>query len=129
MEATEAFVALLRAWVRAVACEAFQEFAPDHVEGSANTDGAPARLRAQLALIKSKEHITVKEAALLLSCSDSHIRKLVKLALKGKSRSPIPFLHLEGVTVFPLRDLLEWASPRRPPQTGRDENTPRKKAA
>lgn len=42
-----------------------------------------------------------KEAALLLSCSKSHIRKLVMLARKGKTRRPVPYIDLEGVTIFP----------------------------
>ena len=81
-------------------------------------------------MIKAKEHITVKETALLLSCSESHIRKLVKLALKGKSRRrPIPFVDLEGVTVFPLADLLEWASPQQQSQIIHDKQAIRNKAA
>ena len=72
---------------------------------------APAKLREQLALIKVKEHVTVKEAALLLSCSESHIRKLVMLSRKGKTRRPIPFVNIEGVTIFPRESLLNWASP------------------
>jgi hypothetical protein len=55
-------------------------------------DDASAKLREQLKLIKAKEHITVREAALLMSCSDSHIRKLVMLARKRKTARPIPFV-------------------------------------
>lgn len=75
------------------------------------SDDAPAKLREQLALIKAKEHVTVKEAALLLSCSESHIRKLVMLSRKGKTRRPVPFVDIEGVTIFPRESLLNWASP------------------
>ena len=75
-------------------------------------DDASAKLREHLTLIKAKEHITVREAALLMSCSDSHIRKLVALARKRKTGRPIPFVDLEGVTVFPLTTLLEWANAR-----------------
>lgn len=74
-------------------------------------DDSSAKLREQLALIKAKEHITVREAALLLSCSDSHIRKLVMLARKGKTRRPVPYVDMEGVTIFPRESLLDWASP------------------
>lgn len=70
-----------------------------------------AKLRDRLALIKAKEHITVKEAALLLSCSQSHIRKLVMLARKGKARRPVPYVDMEGVTIFPRESLLDWARP------------------
>lgn len=72
---------------------------------------APATLRAQLAFIKAKEHVTVKEAALLLSCSESHIRKLVTLARKGKTHRPVPYVDIEGITIFPRESLLEWARP------------------
>jgi hypothetical protein len=75
-------------------------------------DDSIIKLRDQLALIKAKEHITVREAALLMSCSDSHIRKLVMLARNRKTRRPIPFVDLEGVTVFPVTTLLEWANSR-----------------
>jgi len=54
--------------------------------------------------------VTVKEAALLLSCSESHIRKLVMLARKGKTRRPVPYIDLEGVIIFPREILLDWAS-------------------
>jgi hypothetical protein len=127
MEANDNLVKLLRSWIKEIAREAFQEFAGEHADRSDSTDGAPAKLREQLALIKSKERVTVKEAALLLSCSESHVRKLVKLALKGKSRRPIPSVDMDGVTVFPLRDLLEWASPQ--PQAIQEKNAIRKKAA
>jgi hypothetical protein len=99
--------------MKEIAREIFQEVARDYAVQSRTTDNGAAKLREQLALIKAKEHVTVKEAALLLSCSESHIRKLVKLARKGKSRRPIPFVDMEGVTVFSLRDLLDWASPER----------------
>jgi len=73
-------------------------------------DDRSAKLREQLAFIKAKEHVTVKEAALLLSCSESHIRKLVMLARKGKTRRPVPYIDLEGVIIFPREILLAWAS-------------------
>jgi hypothetical protein len=75
-------------------------------------DDASAKLREQLKLINAKDHITVREAALLVSCSESHIRKLVMLARKRRTNRPIPFVDLEGVTVFPLTTLLEWANAR-----------------
>ena len=57
----------------------------------------------------AKEFITVKEAHVLLGCSDGHIRNLVDKARKGRTSYPIPFLDLDGVTIFPLAKLLEWA--------------------
>lgn len=122
------FVVLLSARMKQIAEEVFKEMSQDYIGQSRVTEDASAKLREQLALIKAKERVTVKEAALLLSCSESHIRKLVKLALKGKSRRPIPFVNLEGVTVFPLLALLEWASPQQP-QVIQDEQVIRNKAA
>jgi hypothetical protein len=104
--------ALLSERMKEIAREVFQEITHAHVVHSRITDDAPAKLREQLAFIKAKEHVTVKEAALLLSCSESHVRKLVKLARKGKSCHPIPFVHMEGVTVFPVCNLLDWARPK-----------------
>jgi len=69
-------------------------------------------LQQKLALIKVKEHITVREAAMLLSCSESHIRKLIRMARKNKSPKPIPYVDMEGVTVFPREALQGWASPK-----------------
>ncbi|MFN2455491.1 MAG: hypothetical protein ABR577_14850 [Pyrinomonadaceae bacterium] len=129
MEAKDSMVALLQAWIKELAREAFQESARDYMIPPSSKDDASTKLREQLALIKSKERVTVKEAALLLSCSESHVRKLVRLAHKGKSRRPIPFVDMEGVTVFPLRDLLGWASPQQQPQGNQDKNVIRKKAA
>src|SRR5947209_929681 len=100
---------LLSERMKEIACEVFQKIVPDYLGRASASDDAPTKLRAQLALIKAKEHVTVKEAALFLSCSESHVRKLVKLARRGKSHRPIPFVDLEGVTVFPLRELSEWA--------------------
>lgn len=110
--------------MRAIAREVFQEAAHVYIEQSRETNDVSTKLREQLALIRAKEHVTVKEAALLLSCSESHVRKLIMLARKGRSRRPIPFIDMEGVTVFPLRSLLDWANPER--QT---PATPNKQAA
>ena len=104
------FVALLDERIEQIARDVLQAIIPDSALSHAS-DEASTRLRGQLELIKVKEHITVKETALLLSCSESHIRKLVMMARKGKSRRPIPFVDMEGVTVFPRETLLVWASP------------------
>lgn len=106
------FAAVLSGRMREIAQEVFREAAHDYLGQSNSANDAAARLREQIALIKAKENITIKEAALLLSCSESHIRKLLKLAIKGKSLRPIPSVPMEGVTVLPLRDLLDWASPK-----------------
>jgi len=105
------FLVLLDARIEEIARAVFLEFDGANKASVDPIDDAPAKLRQQLALIKAKEHVTVKEAALLLSCSESHIRKLVMLARKGKTRRPIPYVDMEGVTVFPRDSLLNWASP------------------
>ena len=104
------FVALLDERMKRIALEVFQANLPAPASLPA-FDEASATLRRQLELIGIKEHVTVKEAALLLSCSESHIRKLVMMARKGKSRRPIPYVDLEGVTVFPREALIAWAKP------------------
>jgi hypothetical protein len=93
------FVALLDERIEQIARDVIQAIIHDSALSHASGE-AYARLREQLELIKVKEHVTVKEVALLLSCSQSHIRKLVTMARKGKSRRPIPFVDMEGVTVF-----------------------------
>ena len=105
------FLVLLDARIEEIARAVFFEFDGVNKASAEPIDDAPAKLRQQLALIKAKEHVTVKEAALLLSCSESHIRKLVMLARKGKTRRPIPYVDMEGVTIFPRESLLNWASP------------------
>jgi hypothetical protein len=115
--------------MREIAREIFQEVARDYADQSRATDKGAATLREQLALIKAKEHVTVKEAALLLSCSESHVRKLVMLARKGKSRRPIPFVDMEGVTVFPLSSLLDWARPERQTPAITKEHATQREAA
>lgn len=106
------FIRLLDERMKEIAVEVYQEVANQQMQQSCIDDAAG--LRSTLALIKAKERITVKEAALLLSCSESHIRKLIKLARQGKTQRPIPFADIEGVTVFPPDELLVWASPKQP---------------
>jgi hypothetical protein len=106
------FLALLDARIEEISRAVFLECDDDVKAPAQPSDDAPAKLREQLAIIKAKEHITVREAALLMSCSDSHSRKLVMLARKRKTARPIPFVELEGMTVFPLGELLNWAKPQ-----------------
>lgn len=72
-------------------------------------DPVALQLQRRLALIHVKERISIAEAALLLNCSDGHIRNLVKKAKKKGAKNPIPFCDLDGVTVFNRLALLEWA--------------------
>lgn len=107
------FAGLLIERMKEIASEIFrEEIARSELNQSSNIQEVSKDLREKILYIKAKENITVKEAALLLSCSESHIRKLVMLARKGKSRRPIPFVDIEGVTIFPLRPLLEWSNPK-----------------
>src|SRR5258708_22164588 len=72
-------------------------------------DMEAANIQKALQRILIKEFISIKEAHLLLGCSDGHIRNLVDKARKKKTSHPIPFLDLDGVTVFQRLKLLEWA--------------------
>jgi len=104
------FLVLLDARIEEIARAVFLECNSTNMTSAQASDDAATKLRQQLALIKAKEHVTVKEAALLLSCSESHIRKLVMLARKGKTRRPVPYIDLEGVTIFSRESLLDWVS-------------------
>lgn len=68
------FLVLLDARIEEIARAVFLERDGANKASAEPFDDAPAKLRQQLAMIKAKEHVTVKEAALLLSCSESHIR-------------------------------------------------------
>ena len=72
-------------------------------------DVEAANIQQALQRILIKEFISIKEAHVLLGCSDGHIRNLVDKARKKKTSQPIPFLDLDGVTVFQRVKLLEWA--------------------
>ena len=72
-------------------------------------DPEALKLKHKFALIHAKERISIAEAALLLNCSDGHVRNLVKKAKKKQAKDPIPFCDLDGVTVFNRVALLEWA--------------------
>ena len=106
------FLFLLDERIAEMARAVFREFSSQSIGSRQNTDEASFQLRQQLSVIKAKEHVTVREAALLLSCSESHIRKLVTIARKNKTLRPIPFVDMEGVTVFPREALQQWASPK-----------------
>lgn len=106
------FLVLLDARIEEIARAVFLERIGEGPASTPPSDDTSSKLREQLAIIKAKEHVTVREAALLLSCSESHIRKLVTMARKGKTRRPVPYVDLEGVTVFPRGLLLDWSSPK-----------------
>lgn len=66
-------------------------------------------VRARLQIIMAKEFISVPEAALLLNCSDSHIRNLIQKAMSGRAEHPIPYNDLDGVQTLHRPSLLTWA--------------------
>ena len=70
--------------------------------------------RCRLERIMAKLYVSVGEAALLLNCSDSYLRKLVKRAQKKETRHPIPFTDLDCHVVFELSKLLAWAEQPKP---------------
>jgi hypothetical protein len=107
----DAFITALEERMRAVAKEVFAEQAMQG-QGAAHLtsdDHTALEIGKTLRAIRAKEFITIREAHVLLGCSDGHIRNLVDKARRGKTSYPIPFLDLDGVTVFPLTKLLEWA--------------------
>lgn len=66
-------------------------------------------VKHRLDRIMAKEFITLSEAAFLLSCSDGHIRNLLKKAHNGATECPIPVRDLDGLFVFNLEELLSWS--------------------
>jgi len=65
-------------------------------------DDKSAKLREQLTFIKAKEHITVREAALLMSCSDSHSQACDARSQK-KNRPAHPICRAGGNDCVPTR--------------------------
>ena len=52
---------------------------------SSSADSEDEKLAVTLRRIMAKEFVSIKETALLLNCSDGHIRNLVGKAQKGKA--------------------------------------------
>lgn len=77
-------------------------------------DDEAAGTRQALEKIKAKEFASVAEAALLMGCSDSHVRNLVEKAIADRAAYPIPFADLDGVRVFPVQELLQWTRIAKP---------------
>lgn len=78
-------------------------------------DDQAASTRQALEKIKEKEFASVSEVAQLMGCSDSHVRNLVEKALTDQATAcPIPFADLDGVRVFPVQELLQWARIAKP---------------
>jgi hypothetical protein len=75
------------------------------------------QIRDALRVIKAKEFIKVPEAALLLGCSASHVRGLLRKAETRKATDPIPFRDLDGLITFHVAELEEWAKRRKARRT------------
>jgi hypothetical protein len=108
-EADKHLLTALDERMRAIASEVFEE-RQSAGPVAAHTCADAEELYARLRRIMAKEFITIAEAALMLNCSDGHLRNLIDKAIKGKAVNPVPFLDLDGVRVFPRVKLLEWAS-------------------
>jgi hypothetical protein len=104
-------ISLLDERIRRISREVVEEQQTREQEasGSSVTDSQVRKLSETLRCIMAKEFVSIREVALLLNCSDGHVRNLVGKAQRGKASSPIPYLDLDGVTVFPRMKLLEWA--------------------
>jgi hypothetical protein len=77
-------------------------------------DDESTNIRKTLEKIKAKEFASVAEAALLMGCSDSHVRNLVEKSIVGLTPYPIPFADLDGVRVLPVQELLQWTRIAKP---------------
>jgi hypothetical protein len=82
-------------------------------------DADAEETRRAIEKIKAKEFISVEEAALLFGCSEQHLRNQVQKAIDGTAVHPIPFADIDGVTRFPLSELVEWASIPKPRAGGK----------
>lgn len=72
-------------------------------------DAVSAEYHLRLSRIRVKENISIQDAALLLNCSDGHLRNLIKKAKHRKTSRPIPFNDLDGLCTFPREELLAWS--------------------
>jgi len=94
--------------IREVATEVLAaQLTPQHITPDVSTLEADD-IRARLYVIKAKEFVSIPEAALLLNCSNSHLRNLITKAREGEAEHPIPHRDLDGVTVFNREQLLAW---------------------
>ena len=95
--------------IRRVARQVIDEQRTSEPRPDLSSDAEARKLSETVRRIMAKEFVSIKEVALLLNCSDGHVRNLVGKAMKGQASNPIPFRDLDGVTVFPRCELLEWA--------------------
>lgn len=107
----DTLISLLDERIRQISREVVEERQTKELEASGLSvnDHEVHKLSESLRRIMAKEFVSIREVALLLNCSDGHVRNLVSKAHHGKASNPIPHLDLDGVTVFPRVKLLEWA--------------------
>jgi hypothetical protein len=111
IETKDDFLVLLDERIRRISKEVAAEVVGQARDSSDRLieDTEAVNIQTALQRIMVKEFISIREAHLLLCCSDGHIRNLVDKARKKTTSHPIPFLDLDGVTVFQRVKLLEWA--------------------
>lgn len=79
--------------------------------------------KRRLSRIMAKEFITISEAAFLLSCSEGHVRNLLKKACNRETQHPIPVRDLDGLFVFHRQELLAWSLEAKTRQNGKQQHT------
>jgi len=96
IESKDDLLVLLDERIRRISQEVASELVGQPSQSSAALieDIEAANIQKALQRIMVKEFISIREAHLLLCCSDGHIRNLVDKARKKKTAHPIPFLDL-----------------------------------
>jgi hypothetical protein len=96
IESKDDFLVLLDERIRRISKEVAAELVgqPSQSSDPLIEDIEAANIQKALQRIMVKEFISIREAHLLLCCSDGHIRNLVDKARKKKTSHPIPFLDL-----------------------------------
>lgn len=94
--------------IEEVARRVFREMLPASTS-LGHEDAELTATKNRLARIMAKEFITIAEAAFLLSCSEGHVRNLLKKAFNRETHHPIPARDLDGLFVFHREELLAWS--------------------
>lgn len=96
LETKDDFLLLLDERIRRISKEVAAELVghPSQSAGLLIEDVEAANIQKALQRIMVKEFISIREAHLLLCCSDGHIRNLVDKARKNKTSHAIPFFDL-----------------------------------
>jgi predicted DNA-binding protein (UPF0251 family) len=101
-----------------IAARVKQKLVVDAPQSCEQLDPVKMQYQLRLARILVKENISIQEAALLLNCSDGHLRNLIKKAKHKRTSHPIPFNDLDGVFTFNREELTKWSREpkQRPPK-------------